>query len=48
MEFIDILYQVAEPLATITLNRPEIKNAFTLPMLESMGRALRQAGQTRL
>jgi len=43
MEFADILYQVEAPLATITLNRPEIKNAFTLPMLESMGRALRQA-----
>lgn len=43
MEFTDILYQVEGPLATITLNRPEIKNAFTLPMLESMGCALRQA-----
>ncbi len=48
MEFIDILYQVEEPLATITLNRPEIKNAFTLPMLESMGRALRQAADDPL
>jgi len=48
MEFIDILYQVEAPLATITLNRPEIKNAFTLPMLESMGKALRQAADDPL
>jgi len=43
MEFIDILYQVEAPLAMITLNRPEIKNAFTLPMMESMELALRRA-----
>ena len=48
MEFTDILYQVEAPLATITLNRPEIKNAFTLPMLASMGRALRQAADDPL
>ncbi|RLB67728.1 MAG: enoyl-CoA hydratase, partial [Deltaproteobacteria bacterium] len=43
MEYEDILYQVESPLATITLNRPEIKNAFTLPMLASVERALRRA-----
>jgi enoyl-CoA hydratase/carnithine racemase len=43
MEYEDILYQVEAPLATITLNRPEIKNAFTLPMLASIGEALRRA-----
>ncbi|MBF0476802.1 MAG: enoyl-CoA hydratase/isomerase family protein, partial [Deltaproteobacteria bacterium] len=43
MEFQDIKYQKQDHLATITLNRPDLKNAFTLPMLKSVELALMDA-----
>lgn len=43
MEFTDLLYRTDGPLAVLSLNRPEMKNAFTLPMLDSICRALRLA-----
>lgn len=36
-------YDVEGPVATITLNRPKRKNAFTLPMVDAWADALRQA-----
>jgi len=39
----DLLYEVADHTATITLNRPERLNAITFEMLESLSRVLRQA-----
>ncbi|MBF0497151.1 MAG: enoyl-CoA hydratase/isomerase family protein [Deltaproteobacteria bacterium] len=43
MELQDIKYQKQDHLATITLNRPDLKNAFTLPMLKSVELALMDA-----
>ncbi|MBF0509437.1 MAG: enoyl-CoA hydratase/isomerase family protein [Deltaproteobacteria bacterium] len=43
MEFQDIKYQKQDHIATITLNRPDLKNAFTLPMLKSVELALMDA-----
>lgn len=39
----DLRYDVAGGIATITLNRPERKNAFTLPMIDAWAAALREA-----
>ena len=39
----DLLYDVTEHTATITLNRPDRLNAITFEMLESLSRVLRQA-----
>jgi enoyl-CoA hydratase/carnithine racemase len=39
----DVLYQVAGHVATITLNRPERRNALTLPMLDSLAEVIRGA-----
>lgn len=39
----DILLAVADHVATITMNRPERKNAFTVEMFDILGDALRQA-----
>lgn len=39
----DLLYAVDGPVATITLNRPHRKNAFTLEMVDAWARALREA-----
>jgi enoyl-CoA hydratase/carnithine racemase len=39
----DLEYGVADGIATITLNRPERKNAFTLPMIDDWAGALREA-----
>lgn len=39
----DVLYQVAGYVATITLNRPERRNALTLPMLDSLAEVVRAA-----
>ena len=39
----DILLTVADHVATITMNRPERKNAFTVEMFDILGDALRQA-----
>lgn len=43
----DILYSVAEHVATITLNRPERKNAFTVEMFDTLGDLLRDAAGDR-
>lgn len=39
----DLDYRTDGPVAYLTLNRPELKNAFTLPMLDSLCRALEAA-----
>lgn len=39
----DVLYEVAGPVATITLNRPERRNALTLPMLDLLADVVRAA-----
>lgn len=41
----DLRYNVADHVATITLNRPHHKNAFTLEMVDSWAAALRDAEQ---
>lgn len=38
-----VLYSAADGVATITLNRPDVLNAFTDPMLDALGEALKQA-----
>jgi enoyl-CoA hydratase/carnithine racemase len=39
----DLLYEVKDRIATITLNRPDKLNAFTGPMIEAWARALGEA-----
>jgi len=39
----DVLYEVAEQVATITLNRPARRNALTLPMLDHIAEVVRGA-----
>jgi len=39
----DLLYEVKERIATITLNRPDKLNAFTGPMIEAWARSLAEA-----
>src|SRR5690606_33805799 len=39
----DILYRVDDPVAVITMNRPDALNAFTVRMLEELRHALAQA-----
>jgi enoyl-CoA hydratase/carnithine racemase len=46
-DYTDLLYEVADGIATITLNRPERLNAITIPMLVSLSRALREADLDR-
>lgn len=46
-DYTDLLYEADEGIATITLNRPERLNAITLPMLESLSTALRDADRDR-
>jgi len=46
-DYTDLLYEAADGIATITLNRPERLNAITLPMLASLSTALRDADQDR-
>ena len=43
MEYEDLLYEKDGATATITLNRPEALNAISLPMLNSLSLALRDA-----
>ncbi|KKL86453.1 hypothetical protein LCGC14_1944570, partial [marine sediment metagenome] len=43
MQFQDILYEKADGVATITLNRPERMNAFTPKMLDEWLAALQDA-----
>lgn len=45
MEYQDIIYQVEDPVAIITLNRPEALNAFTQTMLAEIRHALAAAEQ---
>ena len=42
-DYADLLYQVSDHIATITLNRPERLNAISGPMLASFSRAFREA-----
>ncbi|MCH8815504.1 MAG: enoyl-CoA hydratase/isomerase family protein [Chloroflexi bacterium] len=42
-DYTDLLYDVKDSVATITLNRPDRLNAISGPMLESISRALRAA-----
>lgn len=46
-DYTDLLYEVADGIATITLNRPERLNAITIPMLTSLSGALREADLDR-
>jgi enoyl-CoA hydratase/carnithine racemase len=46
-DYVDLLYEVAGGVATITLNRPERLNAITVPMLGSLSKALREADLDR-
>jgi len=45
MEYKDIIYNKEGYIATITLNRPERMNAFTLAMINSIGQALQDANE---
>lgn len=40
MEFTTIIYEAAAPIATITLNRPDARNGFTLTMADELNAAL--------
>jgi len=42
-DYSDMTYEVADNVATLTLNRPDRMNAITGPMLDSFSRALRDA-----
>lgn len=42
-DYADLLYEIADGVATITLNRPDRLNAISLPMLASLSKALRDA-----
>ena len=51
MPYDEILYQVESHVATLTLNRPEKLNAWTMHMEEEFGHASREAasdGQVRV
>ena len=45
VEYKDIIYTKEGHIATITLNRPERMNAFTLTMINSIGQALQDANE---
>jgi len=45
MEYKDIIYNKEGHIATITLNRPERMNAFSLAMINSIGQALQDASE---
>jgi enoyl-CoA hydratase/carnithine racemase len=45
MEYKDIIYNKEGYIATITLNRPERMNAFSLAMINSIGQALQDANE---
>ena len=46
-EYADLLYEVSDHIATITLNRPDRMNAISGPMLTSLSRVLRDADADR-
>jgi enoyl-CoA hydratase len=46
MEFEAILYDTADGVATITLNRPDALNAITVPMLHELRTALKDASKS--
>ncbi len=46
-DYVDLLYDAADGIAKITLNRPERLNAITMPMLTSLSQALREADMDR-
>jgi enoyl-CoA hydratase/carnithine racemase len=46
-DYADLLYEASDGVATITLNRPERLNAISLPMLDSLSRAMRDADLDR-
>ena len=43
MEYEDLIYEKGDGIATITLNRPDRLNAISLPMLQALPHALRDA-----
>jgi enoyl-CoA hydratase len=43
MTFENLIYKVDEPIATITLNRPQVLNALTQPMWRELEQALKKA-----
>jgi len=43
MDYQYILYEASEGLATITINRPEVRNALTQALMEELGDAISQA-----
>ncbi len=43
MELADLIYRKSNAVASISLNRPETNNAFTLPMLDGLEAAFRDA-----
>jgi enoyl-CoA hydratase/carnithine racemase len=43
MELADILYKKKAPMAFVSLNRPETKNTFTVPMIDSICWAIKDA-----
>ena len=47
MEYRDLLFDVTDHIATITLNRPERLNAITGGMLASFSEALRECDRDR-
>lgn len=47
MEFEDILYEASEGVATITINRPKVLNAFTGHTVDELTRAFMQAWSDR-
>ena len=46
-QYADLLYELSGGIATITLNRPDRLNAISVPMLESLSRALRDSDVNR-
>ncbi|MDF3342207.1 enoyl-CoA hydratase-related protein [Mycolicibacterium septicum] len=48
MEYTTITYSAADQIATITLNRPEARNGFTLTMADELNAALRAADRDDL
>ena len=43
MDYPQIRYEESPPVAVVTMNRPEIKNAFSQVMMDSLGKAFRLA-----